>query len=224
MNISDVFFYGSGCMLEHNRNKATDFLNLVFNNSKIHVESDLVGAGNAIYGNGEGLVAILGTGSSLAFYKHGELNYRIPSLGLILGDEGSGAWFGKQLLNGIYTKTLSNSTIEKFNDKYKKSLEKVLEELNSDLQKGKYLSNYVEFIYENKEIDEIHKLAMDSFNLFFNNYILKYPESERKQIGFIGSIAFYFKEELQELSNQYNIEIKSIIRYPLDEIVKNYFQ
>lgn len=50
-------------------------------------------------GSKSGLVLILGTGMNAGWFHHGRLHTPMPSLGWMIGDEGSGADIGKHLLH-----------------------------------------------------------------------------------------------------------------------------
>ena len=73
-------------------------LKFVFPKSKIHVDHDLMGAAKALCGNEKGIACILGTGSNSCFYNGKKIVKNSPGLGYVLGDEGSGTYLGKKVI------------------------------------------------------------------------------------------------------------------------------
>lgn len=54
----------------------------------------MLGAARAVCGHKEGLACILGTGMNSCLFDGNHMTKNVPSLGFILGDEGSGAVMG----------------------------------------------------------------------------------------------------------------------------------
>ena len=65
--------------------------------ARIKVETDAIAAVKGALGDRDGIVAALGTGSVFAVQVGGQVR-QIGGWGLVLGDEGSGAWLGRALL------------------------------------------------------------------------------------------------------------------------------
>ena len=93
-----IFAYGAGCGTKPRAERLRVALADVWPHAHIQVGTDLLGAARGLYGNEAGLVLILGTGMNVGHYDGSFLHLPMPSLGYILGDEGSGADIGKHLL------------------------------------------------------------------------------------------------------------------------------
>lgn len=65
--------------------------------AKVVLETDAVTAVKGALWGGDGIVAAIGTGSVFASQRDGVIR-QVGGWGLILGDEGSGAWLGRTLL------------------------------------------------------------------------------------------------------------------------------
>ncbi|MBQ2416673.1 MAG: ATPase, partial [Alistipes sp.] len=89
-NIEKVYLFGAGITPEKST-LLTELLSAVFPSAECYAASDMEGAVKGTIGDGDGIVAILGTGSNSACYINGEQSNKVASLGYILGDEGSGA-------------------------------------------------------------------------------------------------------------------------------------
>ncbi|MFR8224704.1 MAG: hypothetical protein ACLU9X_09400 [Alistipes shahii] len=96
--VTSVRFYGAGCgeTFPEASEKLRRELEAHFGTTDITVESDLLGAVRALWGRGEGIACILGTGSNSCLCRDGEILKNVPPLGYVLGDEGSGADAGAQ--------------------------------------------------------------------------------------------------------------------------------
>ena len=99
-HVNKLYFYGTGCA-EGSSGQAflqTQLQNY-FKTAKVYIHSDLLGAAHACYGSAAGLIGVLGTGANTAYYDGTILQQIVPSLGYLLGDEGSGAHLGRLLLS-----------------------------------------------------------------------------------------------------------------------------
>ena len=65
--------------------------------AKLRLETDAVTAVKGALWGGDGIVAAIGTGSVFASQRDGVIR-QVGGWGLVLGDEGSGAWLGRSLL------------------------------------------------------------------------------------------------------------------------------
>lgn len=103
-----VWFYGAGCSARFPEATALmrTLLGERFPSARIGVESDLLGAARALFADGGGIACILGTGSNSGWYDGRGIVRNVPPLGYVLGDEGSGAAIGRELLRGVLRETL----------------------------------------------------------------------------------------------------------------------
>src|ERR1700761_3879806 len=96
--ITEIYFFGAGCSSPDRHEIVTNALSLLFPKAYISVDSDLLGSAYATCGHEKGLCCVLGTGSNISFFDGEEIHSGQHGLGYILGDEGSGTWFGKLLI------------------------------------------------------------------------------------------------------------------------------
>ncbi len=217
--IEKVFFYGSGCD-SHDRYKSlSDALEMFFPLAIIYIYSDMLGAARALFKHKEGIAAILGTGCNSCVYNGHTVYRKAVSLGYILGDEGSGANIGlkfiKQYLEGGFNDELADI----IKSETGAIRETVLENVYSRPQPNKYLASFTKFIAENMHHPELQKIISSSFNDFFEKYILIFPEHKELELGFCGSVAYYFKDFLDESAAKYNVKISNIISEPTNGII-----
>lgn len=222
IKIDKIYFFGAGCLDSLYKKKIRDILQELFNPCYITVESDVIGAAKALFGKDAGLVALLGTGSNTALCADEKIQYQIPSLGYILGDEGSGSAMGKTLINKIFKQQLSDSITIKFQDAFHLDINEVINHVYRQPSPAAYLASFVPFLKENIHNTEIRNLVENELDNFFIKNILPYKISPDMPMGFVGSIAFIFKDILTLLAQKHQLTITKIIKAPMPELEKFY--
>ena len=96
--VNDLFFYGAGCSSEEMNNIIKNAFSKIFTHASIEVEHDLLACALATYEEKPAISCIIGTGSNSCFFDGNQLIEKVPALGYVLGDEGSGSYYGKKLL------------------------------------------------------------------------------------------------------------------------------
>ena len=221
INISQVLFYGAGC---HNNLSLNLFnqLNKTFPESNITVDSDILAAGEALFGDQSGIACILGTGSNACIYNQGQIIDKVPSLGYILGDEGSGADLGKVLLNHIFKRKLKSSLTENFFLEYNLDEKTLIEKVYKNDRPSAFLASFTPFILKNINDVQIHKIVTNEFINFFKNNVLPLDPANKLEVGIVGSIGWFFRDILNDSAKSLGIHISKIIKSPIDELVRRY--
>ncbi len=218
--VTKVYFYGSGCNSKDKKDTiAQSFRDSIPSVTQIEVESDLLGAARAVYGRKSGWIGILGTGSNVAFYDGNEIIKYRPSLGYILGDEGSGAHLGKVFIKKLLYNELSLRIESDFFNKYNTSISELLSKIYSQANPNRFLAGFSEFIYDNKNDSNIKSLILNCFDKLFKVQVVPFNQ-QNEPISFVGSIAFYFAEELKESAINNKISIATVLKSPLEGLVK----
>lgn len=104
-------FFGAGALRSEGKEKIQSFLSEIGFN-EISVQSDLHIAGITSYKNETGWVAIMGTGSVLFYWNGKESTEIIGGKGHLLGDEGSGYYFGKLVLEAYKEGKLTEKQVQ----------------------------------------------------------------------------------------------------------------
>lgn len=216
MAVSKIYFYGSGCGRAESKQVIENALRKLFSRAEIIVDSDLKGAAIACYGNGKGIVAILGTGMNIGFWDGKTLQTPMPSLGYIFGDAGSGAVLGRKLIKAVFEKQLSEVLIEKFQNTYHVSLPEMLDRVYKQPRPNAYLAGFAPFYAENVKNQEIQTILHESYREFAEVYAK--PIADKYGVGeisFVGSIANVFSEILAEELTAFGLKIHAIITAPI---------
>ncbi len=216
----ELFFYGTGCSNAENVKIVKKALQKVFNTAKISVDHDLMGAAKALCGNERGIACILGTGSNSCYYNGKKIVKNSPGLGYALGDEGSGAYLGKKVIQYYLYKTFDEDLMDRFNAKFNTNADEILNAVYKKPLPNRYLASYAIFLVENRGHFMIENIIEDGFNDFFFNHIYKYRESWTMPINFTGSVAFGFKDVLKDLCHSYELQLGKVIKKPMDGLIK----
>lgn len=218
--IEKIYFYGSGCSQEGEKNVLRKVLKTISQNASIFVDHDTMASAIACCGDDMGIACILGTGSNSCVYDGKSIVKTLPSLGYMLGDEGSGTHLGKGLLRLFLKNKLSNDLLDAFNQRYALSSSDVLEHLYRKEKPGSFIASFAPFVMDYKENKNMKIIINQSFNEFFDEFILPYPESETYPINFVGSIAFLLSKELKEVGSKRGFNVHRIVRYPIDSLAE----
>ncbi len=214
--VTNVFFYGAGCTPEKIP-FVTRALQNVFKNAQVEVNSDMLGAARALLGNKAGVACILGTGSNSCQYDGEKFIKNVPALGFILGDEGSGAVLGKRLVADLLKNQMSEELKEKFLTQYNTSQADIIENVYRKPFPNRFLAKLSKFAAENISDPQIYALVYDHFNQFVLRNLKQYPQE--LPVGFVGSIAYYYKDVLEKVLNDNGIRLANILQDPVEGLI-----
>ncbi|MFH1321256.1 MAG: N-acetylglucosamine kinase [Bacteroidota bacterium] len=216
--VSQIFFYGAGCSSKGKCEVVRLALEENFKNAKVEVYHDLLGAARALCGRDEGIAAILGTGSNSCYYDGGKIVENIPALSYILGDEGSGAYMGKELIRAYLYKELPGELSGKFDEKFNLSKEDILITVYEKPLPNRFLASFSKFLFQNIKNPYVEQLVYSCFEIFFNRHICKYPKHKDVKMGCAGSVGYFFSEILKKVAADKGVVIDKIIKNPVEEL------
>jgi hypothetical protein len=217
--ITEVYYYGTGCATDVNVKIVEKALKLVFKDAAVHVTHDLMGAARSVCGHEKGIACILGTGSNSCYYNGKKIVTNSPGLGFVLGDEGSGAYLGRKVLQYYLYNTFDEELRYKFDLKYATNKSEILENVYKKPLPNRYLAGFSLFLSESRGHYMIENIIEDGLNDFFFTHLCKYGESWNYPIHFIGGISHAFKDKIEELCNSYEFELGKIIKQPMEGLV-----
>lgn len=218
--INSVYFYGAGCADSQINNKLAKTLQQVLKSDKAEVSSDMLGAARGIFKHQKGIACIMGTGSNSAYYDGNEIVKSIPAGGFIIGDEGSGAVLGKTLIADYIKNQMPENILAEFKKFYNGTYLDVVNHVYKQPFPNRWLANFTKFMYEKREDDYIHNMIVNSFTLFFNRNIKQFDSWENTEVGFVGSIAYYFENELKEAAQKCEITVSEIYQNPIEGLIE----
>jgi N-acetylglucosamine kinase-like BadF-type ATPase len=214
-----VFFYGAGCGTETPKNNLKKLLSSIFSNAKISIKEDTEAAVFSVTDK-PAIVCILGTGSNCSYFDGNKVHQKVTSLGYIIMDDASGNYYGKQLLRDYFFNKMPVEFATKFKKQYDLNPDTIKLNLYKKENPNTYLANFVRILTQNKNSDYAQKTIKKGINLFIENQILQYSKSKELPIHFIGSIAFFFKDELAECLKSRDLKLGKIERHPINGLAK----
>ncbi len=215
---SEIYFYGAGCRPGIIGQRTASAIGMSSRARVIETRSDMLGAARAVLGRSSGVACILGTGSNSCRFDGKEITDNIPSLGYVLGDEGSANHMGRLLISGIFKRQFSEDTRRLFHDTFPDlDVEAVIENVYRRPGANSWLGQMAKFLSANINREEVREIVKLSLNDFITKNILPYGEDVHNcQIGFVGSVAYEFRELLEEIMTNYRLSPGTVIRRPID--------
>lgn len=209
-----VCFYGAGCAECANLQVLTELLQQRAHTKNVTVQSDIIGAAIALFGNEPGIACILGTGSNSILWDGVKIVKNIHAGGFILGDEGSGSVLGKWMVSD-FIKGLTPDWLTKIlADEYHLDYFTIIEHVHRQPMPNRWLAQFAKLLGEHRDDEYVHKLLVNEFCRFFERNVLQYSGYETLPVGFIGSIAYIFETEMREAAAKYNVKVTKIMRTP----------
>lgn len=219
-SLTHVFFYGAGCTPEK-KVFVQRALEGVFKKAEVSVESDMLGAARGLLQRNAGVACILGTGSGSCFYNGETIEWCVPSLGYILGDEGSAAVLGKRLVGDLLKNQLGDDLKEAFFKEYETSMADIIEKVYRQPFPNRFLAKLSKFCADHIEDKRIHDLVYDHFVQFIRRNIVQYfqPSAgniQHSAVGFVGSVAYYYRPILEEAMQAEGLPLGTILKDPIE--------
>lgn len=219
--VEGVWFYGAGCTQEKSPVIAGCLREVLDEDVDIHVGSDMLGAAKALCGDKEGLVCILGTGANSCYYDGNQIVDNVPALGYILGDEGSGAYIGKRLVSDMFKRQFSHDLYLMFLAETGLTMASVIDKVYRQPQPNIFLASLTVFCSAHKEHPQMQAFLKDCFGEFVRRNVAKYSQLHRgDSVHLVGSIAFFFREEISEALRLQGYELGRVLRSPIVGLVK----
>ena len=218
VTIHEIDYYGAGCATPQNAFRMEGYLQMYFPTADIRVWSDLMAACHALAGGREAIVCILGTGAASCHYDGREMVSRAPSLGWLLGDEGSGTHLGKCLLTAYLSDALPHPIRTAFEERYHLNRDLILHKLYQEPQPNLFMSQFAPFLNEYRKEPAIRQLVINAFETFFTKQKGYYPDCDALPWHFTGSVAAHFEEMLQEAATNTECTVGEITGDPMEKL------
>ncbi len=210
--LTEVWFYGAGCLAPEVCDNVRRAIGASIKAARIEVNTDLLAAARALFGNNAGIACILGTGSNSCD--------NVSPLGYILGDEGSGAVLGKLLVGDVLKKQLPDALCEKFLRQFNLDRMTIIKRVYKEPLANRFLASVTPFLIENIEEPAVHRLVLNAFKSFFVRNVANYEGYKSMPVNFVGSIAYYYRDVLGEAASAVDCTIGTILKSPMEGLVK----
>ena len=216
-----VYFYGAGCGFPDKiamvHRAITKHLQI---KREVEVNTDMLAVAHGLCQHEAGIACIMGTGSNSCYYDGKQIVSNVSPLGFILGDEGSGAVLGKLLVGDILKNQMTPELKEKFLKQFTLTPADIIDRVYRKPFPNRFLASLSPFLAQNIDEPCIHALVLGSFKSFLKRNVMQYENFRNSKVHFIGSVAFYYKTILAEAAQEMNIQLGTIIKSPLEGLIK----
>jgi glucosamine kinase len=215
-SVSKAYFYGT-----HNGGDLSDesiekVLRKIFVQADVHVEAEILGAARSLLGREKGIACILDDAANSCYYDGNEVAKKIPTLGFMLGEGGSGAHIGVLFLKDYLDFVLPVDIKLNFENELGFDMHEVLKSVFRGEYPRNYLSGLSEFLDKNRNHTYIRNLIKRSFSDFFANNIRHYNGLQQHTVNFAGSVAYHYSDLLEEVATEAGVPLGKIIEKPMD--------
>ncbi|BCY29166.1 N-acetylglucosamine kinase [Flavobacterium okayamense] len=216
-----LYFYGAGCGTDRMKNFLTQVFQEYFVNAVVSVNEDTYAAVYATTPkNEEAIVSILGTGSNCSYFDGKVLHQKVQSLGYIAMDDCSGNRFGRHLIRGYYFNKMPSDLAKEFEVEFNVDADFIKNKLYKEPNPNAYLATFAKFLIKHKDTDFCKAYINFEMEAFVENYIKQFENCYEIPVHFVGSIAFYLKDELKEILGKHNIKLGRVLRRPIDGLIE----
>ena len=217
--LENIFFYGSGCGTPENRFIVEREIQKVFTNANIYVKEDLLAAAYAAYRGVPAIVCILGTGSNACYFDGENVRTELPSLGFLIGDEGSGSALGKQLVRHYFMKKLPPDLHQQFAEIYQLQIDELLKNMYHNPRANAYMADFTRFIVDRKSHPYFQNFIYKELKNFLEFQVMPYEECRDAEINFIGSVAYFFEDSLRAAAADFHFKVGTVVQKPIESLV-----
>jgi len=222
--VESVFFYGAGCSSPHLNLRIKGGLERVFKNAEVFVDHDLLGAAYSCYNGEPNITCIIGTGSNSCLFDGEQIHEKVPALAYILGDEGSGSYFGKKFLAAFLYHKLPKEIHKDFVSEFNLTKDIIFDNVYNKPNANVYLASFTRFISARKEHPYFQEMLIEGMKVFLETHVCCYEEYKTVPVNFVGSVAFHFSDELKIAAKQLDINIRSVVKKPINGLVEYHFR
>ena len=214
-----IFFYGSGCR-EDKVEMMCGILGKAFPQcARIEAQGDLLAAARAVCGEREGIACIMGTGANSCLYDGNRVVENTPPLGYILGDEGSGAVLGKLFVNALFKGQLPSELKDEWLEETGRSLNIIINKVYREPLANRFLASTSRFIHQHLSVEPLERMVVYNFREHFRRNVNQYGRKDLT-VGAIGSVAYYYREQLQKAATVEGYTLGKVMRSPMDGLVR----
>jgi N-acetylglucosamine kinase-like BadF-type ATPase len=218
-NVNQIYFYGAGCSSKELNSIIEHALKGVFTKADVYVEHDLLACALSTYEDEPSISCILGTGSNSCYFDGENLIEEVPALGYVLGDEGSGSYFGKKLLSDYLYNRLPDQIKDDLECHFSISKATIFENVYMKPNANVYLASFMRFITNHKEHDYVSNMVENGMDQFMKTHVCCYDNYKDVKTHFIGSLSAIYEKELRSAAKKNDVVIGNIVRKPVNGLV-----
>ena len=217
-SVEEIFFYGAGLVSDAAAAPLAGVLSMWYPFAQMQFHSDMLAAARALFGNGSGVVAIMGTGSNSCLYENGVIVKNIRPGGFILGDEGSGAALGKAFVSDFIKGLLPEKVEMDFVRVSGLDYQKIVQKVYREPAPSAFLASFAPFILERTEEPYIKNLVDSVIESFVVRSLKRYGQTVK--VGVVGSFGCACEAVLRETGIRHGLEFTMFLKSPIDKLTE----
>ena len=220
-SVNKLFFYGAGCGVESTQNRILNVFKSIFINSEFDIKEDTYAAVYSVVEEGTpSIVNIIGTGSNCSYYDGKDIIQKVQSLGYVLMDYASGNYYGKYLIRAYYFNKMPENLKKEFYKLFDLSPNTLKNELYRVEYPKTFLATVARFLIENKSDEYFKEIIYKGLERFIEYQILQFDDFSSVETHYVGSIAYYLKDEITRVGRKYNLNTGKFVKRPIDGLVE----
>lgn len=225
VRIDHIYFYGAGLVSDASTAPLRSALEDWCPFADVEFHSDILAAARALFGDGSGVVAVMGTGSNSCLYEDGEIVRNIRPGGYVLGDEGSGVALGRaflaDLVKGLIPEDVGSEFVAKTGLDYSAIVRKVYKEKAASA----FMASLAPFVLAHVSDPYILSMVEECLDSFLKRALSRYSESAKdkdaaRRVGVVGSFGCACEGMLRKAGERYDLEFVRFLKSPIDELVR----
>ena len=222
--VKKIFFYGAGIVSAESSAPVRDSLEMWCPFAEVEFHSDVTGAARALFGDGSGVVAIMGTGSNSCLYEDGRITRNIRPGGYVLGDEGSGVCLGRTFLADFVKGMLPSAVEEAFVAETGLDYAKVVRKVYKEPAASAFMASLAPFIMSQSDDPYVAELVESCLESFVKRALVRYADDASdkdaaRKVGVVGSFGCACRPILEKIGARNGIEFVKFLKSPVDELV-----
>lgn len=219
-SVSRVFFYGAGMVSADSAEPVRRVLDIWCPFAQMEFHSDMLAAARALFADGTGVVAIMGTGSNSCLYENGEIVRNIRPGGYILGDEGSAVALGKAFLADYIKGLVPEDLAAQFHQRFGLDYPQIVRKVYRENAASAFMGSLAPFIMEYIDDQYVASMLEDCIEAFVRRSLSRYGAEGGVKVGVVGSFGCACEPILRKVGGRYGLEFVRFIKSPIDELVQ----
>lgn len=223
--VEQIVFYGAGLVSAESSAPLLSCLEMWCPFAEVEFHSDILAAARALFGDGSGVVAIMGTGSNSCLYESGTIVKNIRPGGYVLGDEGSGVALGRAFLSDFIKGLLPESVEAAFAAQTGLDYSAIVRKVYKEKAASAFMASLAPFVLSQTDDPYIHTMVMDCLESFVRRALVRYADFAQdkvaaRKVGVVGSFGCACEDMLRETGSRYGLEFVSFLKSPIDNLVR----
>lgn len=219
-SICEAYFYGSGVSTPESIKTMETHLTMHLKAlKKLEIENDLLAACRAVSDGEESYVVILGTGTNSCYFDGVSIGKKIPSLGYLFDDYGSGYHIGREILKSYFYGKMDPNDVKLFQETFGSKRDHIINPLYETSNPNSKIASYTKMLSQSSQKLRT-EICTHTFDRFFRNKINPIASNKDININFIGSIAFHFQSELKKACERNGYKLGKVLKTPLENLLK----